>query len=63
MKYDGYRPHDADKFSQMKKLLGAAKTELQLDQLMMLYLLDRSYHREDILVAQEHCRVQLKEKR
>lgn len=55
MKYEGYSPHDREGFERMTKLLGTATTEREIDAVMMLYLMDPSYHREDILVARERA--------
>jgi len=49
--YPEYKPKDADKFSAMIKLMGAAQDEAGLRQVVLLYTFDPSYDREDILVA------------
>lgn len=49
--YPEYEPKDAEKFSAMLKLMGTAKDEAALRQIMLLYTFDMTYPREDILVA------------
>ncbi len=54
-KYEGYRPHNDEQFNQMVKFFGRAKSSNDLDQIMMLFLLDTAFDREDILVAHQNA--------
>lgn len=49
--YPDYKPKNAEKFSQMEKMLGRADSADSLKQLSMLFVLDMSFDREDIMVA------------
>ena len=49
--YPEYKPKDADKFAAMAKLLSTATSPSMLSQLVLLYLFDMAYDREDLLVA------------
>jgi len=49
--YPDYKPKDAAKFSQMEKMFGAVDSADALRSVSMLFVLDMSYDREDILVA------------
>lgn len=49
--YPDYKPKDAEKFSQMEKMLSRAENVTALKQLSMMFILDMSYDREDIMVV------------
>lgn len=49
--YPDYTPHDANKFSQVLKMFSAADDVDSLRQAALLFILDPSFHREDITVA------------
>jgi len=49
--YPEYKPRNPDKFAAMEKLLGSANDVEALGRLVLLYVFDMSYDREDILVA------------
>lgn len=49
--YPDYKPKDAEKFSQMEKMLSHAENVTALKQLSMMFIFDMSYDREDIMVA------------
>lgn len=49
--YPEYEPKDAWRFAAMLKIFGEAETHKVLKDMTMLYILDMSYAREDILVA------------
>ena len=51
MYYPEYKPKNADKFAAMEKFLGSSSDVGTLRQMVLLYMLDLSYDREDILVA------------
>ena len=46
-----YKPKDAEKFSQMEKMLSRAENVTALKQLSMMFIFDMSYDREDIMVV------------
>ena len=49
--YPDYKPKDAEKFSQMEKMLSRAENVTALKQLSMMFIFDMSFDREDIMVA------------
>lgn len=49
--YPDYKPKNAEKFSQMEKMLSRADSADSLKQLSMLFVLDMSFDREDIMVV------------
>jgi hypothetical protein len=49
--YPNYVPRDADKFEQMMKMFSHTDTEGDLERLVMLFVLDHAFHREDISIA------------
>lgn len=49
---DEYEPEDVEKFDKALRSLGAAETTREFDQILMAHLLDGSYSRRDLLVAQ-----------
>lgn len=49
---DEYEPEDPEKFDKALRSIGTAETPEELNQILMLHLLDGSYSRRDLLVAQ-----------
>lgn len=49
---DEYEPENPEKFDQALRSIGTAETQKELQQILMLHLLDGSYSRLDLLVAQ-----------
>lgn len=49
--YPEYEPKDQQRFGMMLKTFGSAESHKMLKDISMLYILDLSYAREDILVA------------
>lgn len=49
--YPDYVPKNASKFSELEKVFGECEKVEALKFRVMLYTLDRSYDREDIMVA------------
>ena len=49
--YPDYKPKNAEKFSQMEKMLSRAENVTALKQLSMMFIFDMSYDREDIMVV------------
>jgi hypothetical protein len=49
--YPDYKPKDAEKFSQMEKMLSCAENVTALKQLSLMFIFDKSFDREDIMVA------------
>lgn len=49
--YPDYKPKNAEKFSQMEKMFSHADSADALKQVSMLFVLDMSFDREDIMVA------------
>ena len=56
MKYEGYTPKNERRFRQMTKTFSAAPDVASVDRLMLLlFLPDPAFDREDILVARERA--------
>lgn len=51
MYYPNYTPIDAEKFSQMVKIFESAPTKESLASLSLIFMIDLSYDRQDLLVA------------
>jgi hypothetical protein len=49
--YPDYKPKNAEKFSQMEKMLSNAENVTALKQLSLMFIFDMSFDREDIMVA------------
>lgn len=50
--YPEYPPQDADRFAQMLLVFATCQTPEELSQMQMAFILDRSYARQDIVVAE-----------
>jgi hypothetical protein len=49
--YPDYVPKDADRFERMLNIFRACQTDKEFEQMRMAFILDLSYHRQDIIVA------------
>jgi hypothetical protein len=49
--YPGYKPMNPDKFALMDKLLSRATSPEELKSAVLLFLLDATFSREDLLVV------------
>lgn len=49
--YPDYKPHNPEKFAELEREFGVAKTIEALKFRVTLYTLTPEYHREDIMVA------------